>query len=271
MTDYDERNPLNPALLGNGAFTTTKEYTDEYLHGTADRAFNILGDNPSAEDFARVMNEEFERLGQEDLSLIVDDVVRTAAGPDGTVSRLEASNIAENLQSATRKIVGNTPEAAALLVQQGNEAVLYGLGELEKIIESGVSDDPNTAHIQNSVIERLGGPDAVRQMIEDSKQPGWEPEMLDPAARDILIDANNAQHTTVEQMNGPLATLQSFLGAGVSLALMDSALEIIGDMGGGLAFGATPNGPAPALDNTLDAAPAVDPMVMPTPTMGPTG
>lgn len=50
-----------------------------------------------------------------------------------------------------------------------------------------------------------------------------------------------------EDASDPLSTLGRFVGTGMDLAAMGEVVEIAGDIGGGLAFGAPDTTPAPDL------------------------
>lgn len=102
---------LTHSLLGmnSGGTTTHTEYTDEYVQAIADRAFNILGENPDIDSFAAAMKEGFARNGDDDLVQAIENgVLQAAAGSDGRISLSESANVTQSLIDSTRETISGS-------------------------------------------------------------------------------------------------------------------------------------------------------------------
>ncbi len=117
---------------------------------------------------------------------------------------------------------------------------------LRTMMDNYPSSDPASKLVQDQMIEKLGGEDAVLDLIQQSMTPGLGAEGLPPEAQEILLDAQNDTYSfTLEtDENGHQAIVEGFFNG--------EPIELVGTADGGVELQDTSNDPVindPTLNN----------------------
>lgn len=129
---------------------------------------------------------------------------------------------------------------------QNESDIELAASSLRTMMDNYPSSDPTTKLVQDQMIEKLGGEDAVLDIIQQSMTPGLGAEGLPPEIQETLLGAQNDTYSfTLEtDENGHQAIVESFFNG--------EPIELVGTADGGVELQDTSNDPVindPTLNN----------------------